>query len=337
MPKKVEITPKKRAVCVALKKEGLSCREIAHRVGVSKSSVDRAIQLVKKTGQYTSRKRSGRPRVTTKREDSLIRRVVQRNPFISSADVKTELPHVTASTRTIRRRLLVDFKLPCRHAARKPLLNKLQLKKRIAFCKKYKNWTVQQWRNVMFSDESTFCQFGTHVYRVRRPAGMRYDQRFTIPTMKHPQKIMVWGCFSAHGRGSIYFLQANETVTAKKYIEILQSKLPQVMNIHNVGCFQQDGAPAHTAKIVKEWLRDHDIDVLDWPGNSPDLNPIENLWELMKRRLAKRCPKNLQDVRYWLTHIWCQEISRDLCQNLVNSMPRRISDVLRRKGQQTKY
>jgi transposase len=251
MPKTVEVTPKKRAVCVALKNEGLSYREIADRVGISKSSVDRAIQLVKETGQYSSRKRSGRPPVTTKREDSAIRRVVQKNPFISSADIKTELPHLQASTRTIRRRLFVKFKLPSRRAARKPLLTQLQLKKRLAFCKKYKNWTVQQWRNVMFSDESTFCQFGTHLYRVRRPVGMRYHKRFTIPTMKHPQKIMVWGCFSAYGRGSMYFLQANETVTAKKYIEILESKLPHTMNIHNVGCFQQDGAPAHTARIVK--------------------------------------------------------------------------------------
>lgn len=337
MPKKAEITPKKRAVCVALQKEGLSCREIASRVGISKSSVDRAVKLLKETGQYDSRKRSGRPTVTTKREDSAIKRVVKKNPFISSADIKNELPHLLASARTVRRRLLVNFNLPSRRAARKPLLTKLQLKKRLAFCRKYKMWTTQQWHNVLFSDESTFCQFGTHVHRVRRPAGMRYDQRYTIPTTKHPQKIMVWGCFSAFGRGSLYFIPANVTVNAQKYLAILQSKLPLTMNIHSVTCFQQDGAPAHTAKLVKKWLSDNDIDVLDWPGNSPDLNPIENLWELLKRRLAKRSPKNLQDVRYWLTHIWCQEISKELCLNLVNSMPRRIRDVLRRRGQPTKY
>ena len=109
------------------------------------------------------------------------------------------------------------------------------------------------------------------------------------------------------------------------------------MDIQQVNIFQQDGAPAHTAKIVQKWFKDNKIDVLDWPGNSPDLNPIENLWELLKRKLAKKSPKNLQDVRYWLIRIWCTEISNELCQNLAKSMPKRIRDVLHKKGQQTKY
>lgn len=336
MPKTVEITPKKRAVCIALKKEGLSCREIADRTGISKSSVNRAIQIFNETGQYCSRKRSGRPKVTSPRDDLAIRRLIQKNPFMSSTDVQAEVP-VEVSDRTIRRRLLDKFNLRSHRAAKKPLLTAVQAKKRVLFCKKYRNWTEKQWQNVLFSDESTFCQFGTHIHRVRRPPGKRFDSRFTVATMKHPQKLMVWGCFSARGRGSLHFLSPNETVTANKYLEILQSKLLNTMNIQQVNIFQQDGAPAHTAKIVQKWFKDNKVDVLDWPGNSPDLNPIENMWELLKRKLAKKSPKNLRDVRYWLIHIWCKEISTELCQKLANSMPKRIRDVLQRKGQQTKY
>ena len=73
---------------------------------------------------------------------------------------------------------------------------------------------------------------------------------------------MVWGSFSA---SSLYFLPPNETVTANKYLEILQSKLLSTMNIQQVSIFQQDGAPAHTAKIVKKWFIDNNVDVLDWP------------------------------------------------------------------------
>ena len=255
---------------------------------------------------------------------------------MSSTDVKAELP-VKVSARTVRRRLVDKFNLRSQLAAKKPLLTAAQTKKRIQFCKKYRNWTEEQWQNVLFSDESTFCQFGTHIHRVRRPPGKRFDARFTVATMKHPQKLMVWGCFSAHGRGSLYFLPPNETVTANKYLEILQSKLLNTMNIQQVSIFQQDGAPAHTAKTVRKWFLDNKIDVLDWPGNSLDLNPIENMWELLKRKLAKKSPKNLQDVRYWLVRIWCQEISNELCQKLAKSMPKRIRDVLHRKGQQTKY
>jgi transposase len=309
MPKTVELTPKKRSAIVALRNEGLTYREIGAKLHVSKSSVERAVKLVSETGQYNHRQRSGRPRTTTKHDDMMIKRLCQKNPFISSVDIKAELPYMKFSPRTIRRRLQVDCKLLSRRAARKPLLTEAQRKKRLAFCKKYKDWTVKDWQKVTFSDESTFSQFGTHLHRVRRPTNARYEERYTIGTMKHPQKVMVWGCFSAKGRGSLYFLSQNETITAKKYLSILDPRLKDSMHIQRTKIFQHDGAPAHTAKVVKSWLQKSKIQVLDWPGNSPDLNPIENLWELMKRRLARKCPKNMQDVHYWLKRVWCEEMS----------------------------
>ena len=125
MPKKTEITPKKRAVCIALKKEGLSCREIADRTGISKSSVDRAVHIFNETGQYCSRRRPGRPKITTSRDDLAIKRLIVKNPFMSCADVKAELP-VKVSARTVRRRLVDKFNLRSHRAAKKPLLTKAQ-------------------------------------------------------------------------------------------------------------------------------------------------------------------------------------------------------------------
>jgi len=214
-----------------------------------------------------------------------IKCVVQKNPFMGSADVKAELPFLNASLRTIHRRLFSRLSAQISACSKEA---SAQRRKRLAFCRKYKNWTVQQWQNVMFSDELMFCQFGTHVHRVRRPSGRHYDEKYTVAAMKHPQKLMIWGCFSTTGRGSLYFIPAGKTVTDKIYLEILQSKLIQIMHVQKVGIFQQDGAPAHTANIVKNWFRDNSIQLLEWPGNSPNLNPIENLWELMKRRLAKK-------------------------------------------------
>jgi transposase len=337
MGKVADLTPKKRSVIVALAKEKLSYSAIAERVRCSKATVSKTLKLVNETGGVASRKRSGRPRCTSHRDDLAMLKTIKKQPFLTAADLKAELPCVTASLRTIRRRLCDEFKLRSRRAARKPLLNSAQVKKRLKFCSKYKNWTTAQWSRVMFSDESTFCQFGTHLYRVRRPMNMRYDRRYTVSTMKHPQKIMVWGCFSGKGRGSLYFMKPNEMVNAKKYIEILDAKLPSVMSIQKSTVFQQDGAPCHTAKVVQKWFKDKRITVLEWPGNSPDLNPIENLWELMKRRVAIKCPRNMQDLVYWLKVTWCQDISRELCEKLAQSMPRRIKAVIANKGQPTKY
>ena len=164
---------------------------------------------------------------------------------------------------------------------------------------------------------------------MQRPANTRYSCRYTEPTMKHPGKVMIWGCFSAAGRSSIHFVPKNETINAQRYIRILESKLLPFLSIHGTATFQQDSAPCHTAKSVKSWLQKKKIKLLDWPGNSPDLNPIENLWELLKRRVVRRVPKNMQDLTFWIKYTWCREITPDLCRKLEHSMPQRIAQVLK--------
>lgn len=321
---------------MTMRKLGYSYDKIAKTLNISKAAAGKIGKSFEECGSTERKRRSGRPRCTSKREDSMIRRAVVRNPFLSSQEILSE-NRLQTSSRTVRRRLFRDFRLRSRIAAKKPLLNAVQREKRIAFCKKYKLWKKEDWQKVMFSDESTFSQFGTHLHRVRRPANERYNSRYTIKTIKHPQKIMVWGCFSASGRGTLHFMKQGETVNARKYIEVLEDRLSATMTIHGTTWFQQDGAPAHTAGTVRKWFQDHKINLLDWPGNSPDLNPIENLWELLKRKLAAKCPKNLQDVVFWLKYIWCHEVTPELCQRLANSMTDRITDVLHKKGHQTKY
>jgi len=247
---------KKRSVIVAPAKKKLSYSATAWRVGCSKASVGKTLKLFDETGRVFSRQRSGRPRRTTRRDDIAMLKAIKKQPFLSASDVKKEVPCVKVSLRTVRRHLCDEFNLRSRHAARKPLFNSKQVTKRLHFCRKYMNWTTAQWSRVMFSDEIMFCQFGTHLNRVRRPADMRYNRRFTVSIMKHPQKIMIWGCFLAKGRGSIFFIKPNETVNAKKYIVILDAKLPTVMSIHRATVFQQDGAPSHTAKVVRKWFKD---------------------------------------------------------------------------------
>ncbi len=100
--------------------------------------------------------------------------------------------------------------------------------------------------------------------------------------------------------------------------------------------FQQDLAPAHTAKSTKSWLNNHGVSVLDWPANSPDLKTIDNLWGNVKRKMRNKRPKNADELKDTVKETWASKPPQQ-CHKLITSMPRRIEAVIKAKGAPTKY
>ena len=128
------------------------------------------------------------------------------------------------------------------------------------------------------------------------------------------------------------------TIAGNVYLQVLKEKLPPFMTVHSTSIFQHDGAPCHKTKTISEWLHSCGYDVLGpWPGNSPDLNVIENVWMTLKRLVAPQNPTSSDDLVKKLKEVWVSEISQSYCKKLVHSMPDRIADVLRNKGGHTKY
>ncbi len=142
---------------------------------------------------------------------------------MTADDLKENVPELPAiSERSVQRHLQTTLGMPSRSAAQKPLLSLKVKKKRLAFCKAYKAWTEEDWANIMLSDESMFRCIGAFKSKVRRSNGSNhFDPRYTAKTVKHPDSVMVWECFSAKGRGGIYLLPKNATMNGERYQEVL--------------------------------------------------------------------------------------------------------------------
>ena len=142
---------------------------------------------------------------------------------------------------------------------------------------------------------------------------------------------------SSAGVGPLCFIKTR--VNAAVYQDILEHfMLSSADNLYGDAdfIFQQDLAPAHTAKTTKTWFNDHGITVLDWPANSPDLNPIENLWGIAKRKMRDMRPTNAKELKAAIEASW-SSITPQQCHRLIASMPRRIKAVIHAKGAPTKY
>ncbi len=246
-------------------------------------------------------------------------RIVKQNWFKNLTELHKEWTEaeVKASRATTHRRVK-EFGYSCHQ-------------RRLTWAKE-KNWTVAQWSKVLFSDESKFCiSFGKQGPRVMRKSGEAHSPSCSRSSVKFPQSVMIWGAMSSAGVGPLCFLKTN--VTAPVYQEIWeQFMLPSADQLFKDAdfIFQQDLAPVHTAKSTKSWLNGHDVGVLDWPANSLDMKPIENLWDIFKRKMRIKRPKYADELKATVKETWAS-IPPQQCHKLITSMPRRIEAVIKQK------
>ena len=148
---------------------------------------------------------------------------------------------------------------------------------------------------------------------------------------------MIWGGITVHDAAGLYFLPKNTTMNGERYLTLLQEKLEFYVNSHQVTTLMHDGAPCHHARKVTDWLQSKDIQLLEWPGNSPDCSPIENLWSLMEDRVVAMQPTSVDHMQQCIKEVWRTQITPEYCKALIHSMPSRMEAVIAAKGYCTKY
>ena len=199
----------------------------------------------------------------------------------------------------------------------------------------------------MFSDESPMYLFYEQNRKIDIVWGSQEDKVPVAKTVKKSAYVNIWGAMSASGLSAIHIMPQGQTVDAEHYVEdILEKEVKSllkrskrtneattnkmVVNKRRF-TFQQDGAPAHTSKHAQDWCLQNlpnFINEDDWPGNSPDLNPMENLFSILNAKVyCDPEPQTLDELKKRIRKAW-REITIDCIKSLLHSMPKRLESVI---------
>ena len=336
------LTDQQRGIAVGMLRARMKQREIARQLGCSQATISKLRRRFEETGSVRDRPRSGRPRITTPNQDRWI--VLQHlrdrfRPASATARVTPGLRYLRISADTVRRRLRSQH-LRARRPVRGPVLGNVQRRNRLRWCRQHLRWTRQQWNGVVFSDESRFCvSMADGRQRIWRRQGERYA-RCCVQQFNRwgGPSVMVWTGITAHHRTPLVVIDGN--LTAQRYVNnILQPHLVPFMQAHpELNIFQQDNARPHAARLTKNFLQAQGIEVLQWMPYSPDLNPIEHLWDELGRRIAASGwrPTTRPMLIQALQAEW-NAIPQERIRRLVQSMRQRCQACVQAQGGHTRY
>ena len=330
---------------------GSAAPNIATVFGIHRSTVYRILKKDKTPPQPDLRSKKptcGRRRLLSTRDESRLIRYVVRNPFDPITKVTTLLFGSRNISRMTVTRALERHGLKPYKSRTKPYISPKNKKARLDFAIEHKDWTAEQWKNVLFTDESSF-QIGKPYtrHRVIRRVGEALLPQHLRPSFGSGYKsVMVWGGIYGGGRTDLYFYEpprgVKGTFNSADYIQVLNTyMIPLMKELNRNGrtmIFQQDNATIHKAKKVITHLLSQEFETLVWPAQSPGLNLIEHIWARMKLVIDKKFPgtRPVSDMKRVIQQVW-DEIDAEWLEPYFEGMPGRIKAVIDAKGGPTRY
>lgn len=304
----------------------------AKYIGCSSTTAKRWVTRYEETGDVLDEPGRGRTRVTTSQEDTKIESVVSKKRTISSREIASELENkgISISERTVRRRLNeMGFKY--QNPIVKPLLKETARLSRLKWANE--NYKVD-FSNIIFSDETT-----VELYRNIKKVWRRKGEQIIYRKVKHPIKVHAWGCFSSQGFGKLYCFanNLNGDLLCKIYEKAL---LPSASNMfgteNNEWLLQEDNDPKHKSKKAQQFRNENGVKKILWPSYSPDLNPIENVWSVLKSNISQYRVTTQRGLVSAMKKEW-KKLNPEYATKLVESMKRRTEAVIQNNGDYTLY
>lgn len=272
MSKRKNVTPDQRGQIEQLRKAGKSYRKISEELNLSVMACHQAVRHIELNGTVNNILRKRKQRKTDARTDRQMHRISEADRHKTAVDVHAEIStkiDQKISVRTVRRRLN-EFGLMGRIMRKKPLISEKNRRARIAFAKEHINWTREQWSKVVFTDESKFNRLGSDGRSyVRRRIGEEFNWKCTKPTVKGGGgSVLIWGSMSINGPGPCHRIQG--IMDRYVYLSIVENILLPFAEefMPNDWIYQADNDPKHTARVVKQFLDDHNVNVMQWPAQS---------------------------------------------------------------------
>ncbi|KAK3555601.1 hypothetical protein QTP86_025658 [Hemibagrus guttatus] len=278
---------------------GKGYKAISKALGLPRTTVRAIIYKWRKHGTVENLPRSDRPTKITPRAQRQLIQEVTKDPTTPSKELQASLASVKVSVHdsTIRKRRGKNG-LHGRVPRRKPLLSKKNIKARLSFARKHLDDPQDFWENTLW---------------------MRQKLNF----LEGPGRLAV----------------INGTMNSAVYQKLLKENVrPSVcdLKLKRTWVLQQDNDPKHTNKSTSEWLKKNRMKTLEWPSQSPDLNPIEMLWHDLKKVVHARKPSNVAELQQFCKDEWAK-IPPQRCNRLIASYGKRLIAVVAAKGGPTSY
>ena len=326
------LTPIERERSIGMLQANVTPLIIAQQFRCHVRTIERLGKRFWQTGTTSDLHGQGRPHVTTRHQDQHVQMSHLSNRFLPATMTARTTPgthNPRISTQTVRNRLRENVVRPRRPYVG-PNLTLRHRRNQAQWAAVHQRWRLQQWRDILFSDESRFCleRRDGRALVYRRP-NERYSDACVMERDRFGGgSVMVWGGITY--RNCTRLIPVARTLTAVKYRDnILAAEVLPFINANRQVTFQQDNAPSHIAHVTRNFLNTNNVNVLPWSSKSPDLNPIEHLWDALDRKIRNLpvVPQTLPALQQALIHEWNNIPQQDI-RKLISSMRRRCTAVV---------